>query len=168
MLRKGNLQNPYITPLQSAFESIFASSQKLYKSGFYSEMRRWRKCPFKLSERMSECALLEKFSWTAKKVQFSGEIQTQETGIDNGFYLNQGGIDVIRNCCFLKINVARFARKSDLKMWVQIIADWNMIKGRENFPHSVEVCEGESIKKQRRESTRRELFFYEFTMLEIL
>ena len=103
-----------------------------------------------------------------KKVQFSGEIQTQETGIDNGFYLNQGGIDVIRNCCFLKINVARFARKSDLKMWVQIIADWNMIKGRENFPHSVEVCEGEGIKKQRRESTRRELFFYEFTMLEIL
>ena len=50
-----------------------------------------------------------------KKVQFSGEIQTQETGIDNGFYLNQGGIDVIRNCCFLKINVARFARKSDFK-----------------------------------------------------
>ena len=125
-----------------------------------------------------------------KKVQFSGEIQTWETGIDKGpkiFNLNfcaKNNIIFItclnfqtKNTIFIFRFLDRNKRSSlrshkwkdqkwmfnYLKMQTEI---WS--RGEGKFPTLVEVCEGESIKRRVRARGERELFFYEFTMSEIL
>ena len=130
--------------------------------------RRWRKCPFKNFLKGCLNALFSRNSHELQKSTIFGwNTNTRNRDWQRVLFESRW-----HRCDpeLLLLENKRCSLRS--QKWLKNVSSnhcrLKYDQGEGKFPTLVEVCEGESIKKQRRESTRRELFFYEFTMLEIL